>query len=419
MKWLSALLIIIAISCSLPNYKNNTSKTESPKQNDKPIIVLISIDGYRHDYTKIYNPPYLSQILQDGVSAELKPVFPSYTFPNHYSIVTGLYVENHGIIHNSFYDPARRDEYSLRNRKAVSNPQWYLGEPIWVTAEKQGIKTGCHYWVGCEAKIRGVFPTYHLDYDHNKPSVERVRTVLEWLQKDESERPQFISLYYSVVDSKGHKYGPLSPQVGEAISDVDASIELLVSESKKIAKNINFIILSDHGMEDLRKKEVVYLEDFADKELEKFQIIGAGPIVQIYNRFNGDEKALYKKLKKQRKYFYTYNSKNTPTKYHYKKSHRAADILLVTKNDYFIQKSRNEINFLAKRVASHGYDPYKMKSMNGIFYATGPLFKKALKISAFENIHIQPFLAHLLKLKNHKVDGKLSVLKKILAKKEK
>ena len=132
MKW---LLVLVIVSCSLPHYRNKQTESKSSLKDNKPIIVLISIDGYRYDYTKIYNPSYLSQVSQDAVSAELKPVFPSYTFPNHYSIVTGLYVENHGIIHNSFYDPARRDEYSLRNRKAVSNPQWYLGEPIWVTAE--------------------------------------------------------------------------------------------------------------------------------------------------------------------------------------------------------------------------------------------------------------------------------------------
>jgi len=397
MKW---LLLILLASCSSSNIQTN-------KKTRPPIIVLISIDGYRHDYTKIYNPRFLSEFRAEGVSAELKPIFPSYTFPNHYSIVTGLYAENHGIIHNSFYDPARGDEYSLRNRRAINNAEWYGGEPIWVSAEKQG-----------KAKIKGYLPTYNLSYDDKKPNIERSKTVLKWLNKSESSRPSFITLYFSSVDASGHKYGPISPEVGAAIKDVDKAIEYLVTESRKKHSNINVIILSDHGMEDLTTKKTVFLNDYAKDELIKFQIIGKGPIVQIYNKFKVDNTSLYKKLKKQNKYFYTYKRKNIPNKYRYKNNHRAPDILLVAKKKYLVKKSRLDIKYGRQLKASHGYDPSRVKSMRGIFYANGPLFKNKYKVSAFENIHIQPLLAHLLGITNHSVDGKLNVLKKILLKKK-
>jgi len=407
------LLLLLLASCSSTLFQNKQIKDQPP------IVILISIDGYRYDYTNIYKPSFLSRLPQMGVSSELKPIFPSYTFPNHYSIVTGLYAENHGIINNSFYDPIKDNEYSLRNRKEINNAAWYDGEPLWVTAEKQGMITACHYWVGCEAKIKGYPPTYNLVYNQKKSNLERVQTVLNWLRKDKAERPRFITLYFSDVDFNGHKYGPLSPELAAAIKDVDQAISFLVSRSKKLYKNLNFVIVSDHGMEDLRKKTPIYLDDYVKKELMKFQIIGKGPIVQIYNRFNGNEKKLYQKLKKQNKYFSTYTKDNIPSHYHYKNNNRAPNILLVAKNKYLIQRSQNERHFLANRKASHGYDPNNMKSMRGIFYAFGPLFKKSYKFSAFENIHIQPLLVDILDLKNHKVDGKLSVLKKILVEKNK
>ncbi len=185
-----------------------------------PYVVLVSIDGFRYDYAEKYQAKEILAIRDAGASAKaLIPCFPSVTFANHLSIITGLYPEHHGIVMNHFYDPARNAEYS--NSRTAADGSWYDGKPVWVLAEQQKVKAASMFWPGSDAEIQGVRPSYWFPYDGAVPDEERVKRVLDWLKLPESERPHFITLYFSDVDTAGHNFGPDSAEVRQAVGKVD------------------------------------------------------------------------------------------------------------------------------------------------------------------------------------------------------
>src|SRR5579863_3743282 len=181
-------------------------------QQSRPYVVMVSLDGFRYDYARKDGAKHLLALGKEGaVAAEgMIPAYPSLTFPNHYTLVTGLYPEHHGIVANNFYDPARKERYSYTNPATSHDGSWYGGEPLWVLAEKQGMRTACFFWPGSEAAIEGVRPTYYMKYDSKFPNEKRVEQVLDWLKLPEAQRPHFITLYFSLTDSRGHEYGPES-----------------------------------------------------------------------------------------------------------------------------------------------------------------------------------------------------------------
>ena len=151
-----------------------------PEHRDKPYLVLVSLDGFRWDYQDLYNTPALDRIAADGVRAErMIPVFPTLTFPNHYSIATGLYPAHHGLIDNTFPNDDLSDWYSIRRREAVQDGAWYAGEPVWVAAEKAGMVTAAYYFVGTEADIQGIPMTYWHTFDASVPGTTRVQPFSE------------------------------------------------------------------------------------------------------------------------------------------------------------------------------------------------------------------------------------------------
>ncbi|NQU80840.1 MAG: alkaline phosphatase family protein, partial [Bacteroidetes bacterium] len=239
----SVLLSILAISC-----KNNHSTDPDAKNN--PYVVMLSLDGFRWDYPQKANTPNLDRIAEIGVRAEsLRPCFPTKTFPNHYSIATGLYPGNHGIVLNNFYDSAMDVSYSLGNRESVENGDFYGGEPIWVTAENQGVITASYFWVGSEAPVKGVQPTYWKRYEHKFPFTQRVDSVIAWLSLPEEKRPHLITWYMDEPDSKGHQLGPDNPDLIPVISYLDSLVGNFMFKLNRleIGKNVNFIVISDHG----------------------------------------------------------------------------------------------------------------------------------------------------------------------------
>ena len=222
----------------------------APQQLSKPYVILVSLDGFRYDYAKRYHAEHLLALAAEGASAPegMLPAYPSITFPNHYTIVTGLYPEHHGIVANSFYDPARKETYSYHDSKSVGDGTWYGGTPLWVLAEQQGMRSASFFWVGSEADIQGVRPTYYLKFDGKFPNPKRVEQVLAWLRLPPEQRPHLITLYFSDTDTAGHRYGPDSPQVADAVHELDGEIGKLMDGLKDIKLPVDLIVLADHGM---------------------------------------------------------------------------------------------------------------------------------------------------------------------------
>ncbi len=223
----------------------------SAAQTIRPIVILVSIDGWRHDYLERFAPPTLTRLAAAGVRAEaLIPIFPSKTFPNHYTLVTGLYPERHGIVSNSMIDPNLPGRFTLRDRVVQQDTRWWGGEPLWITSQQQGQLAATMFWPGSDVEIDGHRPRYYRTFENELPNEERVDQLLAWLDQPEATRPTFLTLYFSTMDNAGHDGGPDSPEVGEAAAIVDRAIARLVNgvRAQGLESRVNYVLVSDHGM---------------------------------------------------------------------------------------------------------------------------------------------------------------------------
>jgi predicted AlkP superfamily pyrophosphatase or phosphodiesterase len=377
-------------------------------------LILISFDGFRYDYQEKAETPCLDSIVKIGVRAKsLVPIFPTKTFTNHYAIATGMYTDKHGLFGNFFYDTERKDFYNYRNRKTVEDGSWYGGEPIWVTAEKQGIKSACMFWVGSEAKIKDIRPSYYHLYDGRINREQRVDNVINWLSLAEEERPRIITLYFDHVDKNGHSYGPDSKELKQAVSDLDKTLSLLTSRIKNldISDKVNYILVSDHGMSELDGDKAIFLDDIVAFKPKNYL---KGLLYAMYD-FSGDQKEItrvYKALKSKEKNYKVYTKDNFPKELRAMHKTRFLDLIVVAEEGYSVGL-KEHIRFPLPK-GMHGYDP-NVKNMHGIFYAWGEKFKKNMTIDSFENIHIYPLMTKILSLKNpDDIDGNMNVLKDIL-----
>lgn len=389
---------------------------------DKPIVLLISIDGYRHDYNKMYEPPFLSRFQSEGASARgLRPVYPTNTFPNHYSIVTGLYPDKHGLIANSFYAPDLEREYSLKDPTAVTDGRFYSGTPLWSLSRQQGMVSATYFWPGSEAKIAGVFPSYYRQYNHSTPHDERIKTVLSWLKLPAQNRPHFVTLYFSDVDSAGHAHGPESDQVKEAVLKTDRSIEYLMQEIQQLKLPVITVIVSDHGMKALSFDRVEYLDDalLNDKERNAFKLFdthGMGPFLFHYFKGEASQKkqamnTVLKALARGKNYK-TYQRGKLPAHLNFNQNERMGEMVTIASPGYTVGV-KGKLRVIA---GGHGFDPSLSDDMDGIFWVQGPGIKKGAQLPVMENIHVYPFIAHLLGLEydSKSIDGVLSKTRDIL-----
>ncbi|HSM32107.1 MAG TPA: ectonucleotide pyrophosphatase/phosphodiesterase, partial [Woeseiaceae bacterium] len=265
----------------------------APGAADGPRLILISIDGFRWDYLSIYPTPALRRIAESGVRAEsMRPVYPSLTFPNHYSIATGLYPAEHGIVHNHFPDEARNRWYHLHDRSSVEDARWYGGEPVWVTAEKNGLVTAAYYFVGTEAAIGGVSPSHWHSFDASVPGGDRVTQVIDWLAWPEARRPRLITLYFEHVDRAGHDFGSGSPELAAAVAQVDANIGRLLDaiEDLGLGDEVYVLVVSDHGQASYVDPEATFvLRDHID--LAGLDVVAGGAYAWIYQEEPDPERA--------------------------------------------------------------------------------------------------------------------------------
>jgi predicted AlkP superfamily pyrophosphatase or phosphodiesterase len=380
-------------------------------QAQKHYVVLVSLDGFRWDYAKKYGAKNLLAIGAHGASAPdgMLPSYPSLTFPNHYTLVTGLYPEHHGIVANSFYDQQRQRRYSYSDPKESTDGSWYGGAPLWVIAEQQGMRSACFFWPGSEAAIRDTRPSYYLHYDDKFPDQARIDQVLAWLKLPEAERPHFITLYYPNVDHAGHQFGPDAPETRDAVRHVDALMGTLRAGLRELHLPIDLVVVSDHGMEKTQGSWID-LDTFAD--LGNFTVVGS----LLYANADADAEAAYQKLKAADASFMVYRRARVPAYLHYDSNARIGDPVIVPKGPFAIRghAPSSAAEDKPPSVGSHGYDPREMPSMKAVFYAEGPDIRPGTKLKPFENVNVYPLLAHILGLQYGQIDGSLSVLANVL-----
>jgi predicted AlkP superfamily pyrophosphatase or phosphodiesterase len=410
--------LFVAILCAHVHGQNPAPVLESahgpnaPGQEKKPYVVLVSLDGFRYDYTERYGAKNLHALATQGASAPegMIPVYPSLTFPNHYSIVTGLYPEHHGIVAMSFYDPKRKQRYAFNDPSANSDGSWYGGVPLWSLAEKQGMRSACFFWPGSEAEIAGERPSYYLHFDDHFPDEARIQQVVAWLRLPSAQRPHFITLYYSNVDHAGHEFGPDSPQTAEAVRHVDDLIGMLKAKLKELTLPIDLFVVSDHGMENI-SGNWIELDHFAD--LAAFQTEG----MLLYSSTESDAENAYEHLEGASDKFVVYRRRDIPKGLHYDENEREGDPVVVATGPYALRAhATNPADTVPKNKGGHGYDPQQLKTMRAIFYAIGPDIRPNTTVPAFENVNIYPLIAKILGLDTTLTDGDLKVLAPILRK---
>jgi len=412
--WSSLLVLILAVfvccAQSIAPVIEVPNPPNAEAQLSKPYVVLVSLDGFRYDYAQRYGAKHLLALAARGASASkgMLPVFPSLTFPNHYTIVTGLYPDHHGIVANSFYDPARKEKYSVSDPKTTVDGSWYGGTPLWQLAEMQGMRSASFFWPGSEAEIQGKRPSYYLAYDDKFPDEKRVEQVLAWLRLAPALRPHFITLYYSNVDHAGHAFGPDAAETGDAVRHVDAMIGKLTDGIAMLGLAVDLIVVSDHGMETSQGGWIA-LDKWAD--LAQFETSGS----LLYAKSESDAEKVYKSLLDVSDKFKVYRREKVPKSLHFNSNSREGDPVVVPTGPFAIV-AHAPGNSTAPVRGVHGYDPATMPSMKAIFYAAGPDIRAGVNVPPFENIHLYPLIAEILGLRIGPVDGQLPVLQVVLKK---
>jgi predicted AlkP superfamily pyrophosphatase or phosphodiesterase len=380
-------------------------------QRTKHYVVLVSLDGFRYDYPERYGAPHLLKFGAKGASAPngMVPAYPSLTFPNHLSIITGLYPEHHGIVGNTFWDPERKETYIYNQSKINSDGSWYRGTPLWVLAEQQGMRAACLFWPASEAEIQGKRPSYYVHYDDKFDDEKRVDQVVAWLKLPASLRPHFITLYYANVDHAGHLYGPNSDEVRAAVHHLDTVIGDLQAKLAKLHLPIDLVVVADHGMIS-NKNDPVALSGFAD--LTKFRTEGS----LLYADSEADAEKAYEEFRAHPDPRFTaYRRTGTPPELHFDANLREGDPVIVPNRPVTMHvTSANEGD--AKLRGLHGFNPATMPEMKAIFFASGPDIRVGVKLQPFENVNIYPFIAEMLGLKAPPVDGSIDVLRPALKK---
>ncbi len=376
----------------------------------RPIVILISLDGWRHDYLARAEVPTLRAMAAEGVRSEgLIPAFPSKTFPNHYTIVTGLYPENHGIVSNTMLDPAIGPDRFTMSSATAKDSRWWGGEPLWVTAEKQGQRSASMFWPGSEVEIGGVRPSHWKPYQDNFPHRDRVNQVLAWLRLPEADRPTFITLYFSEVDTIGHRAGPESKEVLEAAARLDAEIAALVAGVRGLGleNTVHYVVVSDHGMSQLSNTKIVTLDDYLD--MSQVDIIDGSPVMGLSPRPGSTltDDAIVAALSGKHPQLTAYKRADTPAHLHYRKHHRIPPVVAMV-NDGWTLATRVQVEGWTQdgRIlgGAHGYDT-ALKSMQGLLIAAGPSFKRGEVVPPIENIHLYEMMARVLGLTAAPNDG--------------
>lgn len=383
----------------------------------KPTVILISLDGFRYDYLDKYKPPMLTELAKNGVRAKwMIPSFPTKTFPNHYTIATGLYPQNHGIVENNVYDFGK--VFSMSKFEEVTDPRWWWGEPIWVTAEKQGQRSAAYFFVGTGTEIEGELPSIYRHYNGRVPNIMRVDKILSWLDLPVAERPTMLSMYFSTTDDVGHEFGPDAEETRYAVLEVDEYIARLMRGLKQrgIDKSVNVIIVSDHGMASYSPKNTTFLDDYFDFDLAE-KILWTSEIVQIFPK-PGRTDEIYAKIR-DLPHVTCWLKGQIPARLYYNEGRRIAPIVCSSEIGWVTTNRKRHADWYEDldekdRIrGAHGYDN-RYQEMQATFIGYGSAFKKGFVAQPFENIHVYELMCKILGLKPAKNDGDLNQIKSML-----
>lgn len=361
--------------------------------------VIVSLDGCRWDYPLMYDTPFLDSLGARGVRAVMRPSFPSKTFPNHYTLATGLMPDHHGIIANRFYDVASGRTYSIGDTLTAKDGSFYGGEPIWLTAKRQGVKAGVVYWPGSDVAIRGQYPDYWHDYAR-RPLLtfpERVAEIERLMKLPEGERPQLVMAYFNEPDHSGHSYGPASKEVKAAVESLDRLLGMLYNDLRSLpyGDDINFIVTSDHGMAQTSPERTIRLTDYLQADWCE-RIMPDLPTLIFPKK--GRENEIMEALKAV-PHARVWRREDVPAYLNYGTDRNIAPIVLLPDVGWTVSEDGRVIP------GNHGFDPYAPE-MNVIFRAEGPDFRRGyVKTELFDNTAVYPTLCRLLGIEPAPCDG--------------
>lgn len=377
-------------------------RAAAAEETKAPIVILLSLDAFRADYLNRPEAANLRRLAAEGTRAEyMQSVFPSETFPNHYSIATGLRPAHHGIVSNKFYDPESGGVFLASQVKVSAQPRWWGGDPLWLTAKRQGLRTASVFWVGSDFLIKGDHPTYWQPYDKNLGFDKRLEKILGYLRLPETERPGLILFYMEDTDTYGHYNGPDSPELNAAIAREDKIVGGLLDGVKALGleDRCYVLVVSDHGMSRFAPDQVVYLEDYVEPDSVIATL--SGPMIAITPKAGLGVESLLARFPKEIRGARACRTADLPPEFHYGGTPRIAPLCLLADEGW-----RVEIRHGTKvdKVAQHGYDP-RLESMHAIFLARGPKVRRGAVIPAFENIHVYNFVCTLLGVRPSPNDG--------------
>lgn len=368
-------------------------------------VILIGIDGFRADYMDRGVTPTLSGLAAEGVRADggMKPSFPSVTFPNFYTLVTGLHPDNHGLVYNTMRDPGLPGRtFTLRNRAEVMDRVWYDdGEPIWVTAEKAGLRTATMFWPGSEAPINGVRPSYWLPFEQTVPSLARVNILLGWFTLPVEERPRLATLYFDIVDTAGHRFGPGTPETDAALSEVDTAVAALLTGLEARGIVADLVIVADHGMAAVSGERLVFLDDYID--VSAVQITGEGPVATL-DPLPGREADVEARLLGRHEHMECWRKGDMPARLAYGRHPRVPALVCLAETGWMIG-TRARTDPARIRGGAHGYDN-AAPEMRALFIGHGPAFARGVVVPDMDSVDVQPLLGRLLGLVVPSGDGR-------------
>lgn len=424
LRTLLATCLLASAGCSAhltPDARGKDAATAAQSAAHAPgpmAVILISIDGYRADYLQRGFSPNLEGLAREGVRAQwMIPSFPTLTFPNHYTLVTGLYPDHHGIVGNNMEDPAIPGvHFNMANTRAIEDPRWWNeATPIWVSVQRQGGHAATMFWPGSSTPIHGMRPDHWVPYDRSMPAQARVDHVLHWLDLAGSKRPRFITLYFGQVDRQAHRHGPDSAQVNAAIRATDAAIGQLVQglKSRHLFGKVDLVIVSDHGMAPVPLDHRIYLDDLVDvgvlhpialDALAAFRPAGHGPRTQRE----------IASLLSPHPHMHCLRKSELPARLHYGSNPRVPPLLCLAQTGWVITTHRAEKAVGFKVLGEHGYDNAD-PLMHALFIAEGPSFRHGYVAPPFPNVDVYPLLAHLLRIVPEKIDGDYETVRPMLA----
>ncbi len=394
-----ALFVLLPALLAQAGETTGSGGRNAPGRAEGPSLILVSIDGFGWDYLSTYPTPALDRIVESGVRAgSMRPVFPSLTFPNHYSIATGLYPAEHGIVHNHFPDDAREHWYHLWDRESVEDGSWYGGEPIWVTAEKNGLVSAAYYFVGTEAAIQGVPPSHWHSFDASVSASDRVDRVIDWLQWPGDRRPQLITLYFEHVDKAGHDFGLGSPELAAAVAEVDANIGRLLDAIDELGLDdaVSVLVVSDHGQANYVNPEASFvLRDHID--MAGLEIIAGGAYAWIYQEQPDRERAreIRDAINENWANGRAVLRDEAPAEWRISASPRFPEIFVVPELGHGVVAERDDLEKL--KPGDHGWEPSNT-AMHGIFLAAGPALPRGRVVGEVSAVEIYSLMLELLRI---------------------